>query len=301
LMGGQIEATSDIHCGSVFTVSLPVGDTDHIEQAAPPMAGEDAFARRRRPVVLVVDDDPDASEMVRSALKRNGINVVSVASGREALAITRSLRPAVMVLDIQLGDMTGWDVLAALRADPDHAELPVILCTVTDPEQRTGVLGVIEHLTKPFDRDHLNRLVQRFVGGAKSSRLLVVDDDDFYREKIATALREEGHHVESASNGQRALSIMRERAPDLLLLDMVMPGMDGLAVVEAMRADQALALVPIMLVTAADISPEVNRSLYERAVLLVRKGESDLADLVQQVHHLLDQLQMPMREVKEAT
>ncbi|GLQ49877.1 response regulator [Dyella flava] len=301
LMGGQIKATSDIHCGSVFTVSLPLGDIDGFEPPAPPVMGEGSFAHRRRPVVLVVDDDSDACELVRNALERNGINVVSASSGREALALTRSLRPAVMVLDIMLGDMTGWDVLAALRADPEHAELPVILCTVTDPEQRTGVLGVIEHLTKPFDRDHLTRLVQRFVGKVKRGRLLVVDDDDFYRNKIAAELREEGYQVETAPNGQHALSVMREQAPDLLLLDMVMPGMDGVAVVEAMRAEQALALVPIMLVTAADITPEMSRTLYERAALLVRKGEADLTDVVRQVHHLLDRLQLPMSEVKEAT
>jgi PAS domain S-box-containing protein len=301
LMGGQIEATSDIHSGSIFTVSLPLGDVESMEPRAPSVIGEGAFARRRRPVVLVVDDDPDACELVRKALDRHGINVVSVASGRDALAVTRSLRPAVMVLDIQLGDMTGWDVLAALRADPEHAELPVILCTVTDPEQRTGVLGVVEHLTKPFDRDHLSRLVQRFIGDVKGSRLLVVDDDDFYREKIAAALREEGYYVESAASGHHALSIMRDLAPDLLLLDMVMPGMDGLAVVEAMRADQTLAMVPILLVTAADISPELNRNLYERAVLLMRKGDTDLADLVQRVRHLLNQLEAPMPEAKEAT
>jgi len=301
LMGGQIEATSDIHCGSVFTVSLPLGDIDGFEPPAPPAVGDGSFAQRRRPVVLVVDDDPDACELVRNALERNGINVVCASSGREALALTRSLRPAVMVLDIMLGDMTGWDVLAALRADPEHAELPVILCTVTDPEQRTGVLGVIEHLTKPFDRDHLTRLVQRFMGHMKRGRLLVVDDDDFYRNKIAAELREEGYQVDTAPNGLHALKVMREQAPDLLLLDMVMPGMDGVAVVEAMRAEQALALVPIMLVTAADITPELSRTLYERATLLVRKGEADLTDVVRQVHHLLDRLQLPVSEMKEVT
>jgi CheY-like chemotaxis protein len=246
-----------------------------------------------------VDDDPDACELVRNALTRNGISVVTAASGQEALALTRSLRPAVMVLDILLGDMSGWDVLAALRADPEHAELPVILCTVTDPEQRTGVLGVIEHLTKPFDRDHLTRLVQRFVGGNKRGRLLVVDDDDFYRGKVATTLREEGYHVDTAPGGQPALGIMREQVPDLVLLDLVMPGMDGVAVIEAMRGDEALAMVPIMLVTAADITPEMNRKLYERAVLLVRKGDGNVVDVVRQVHHLLDQLHIPVSE--EAT
>ena len=296
LMGGRIEATSDIHCGSVFAVSLPAGDIDNVEPHPPQAAADSVFARRRRPIVLVVDDDTDACELVRNALKRNGINVVSAASGAEALTLTRSIRPAVMVLDIMLGDMSGWDVLAALRADPEHAELPVILCTVTDPEQRIGVLGVIEHLTKPFDRDHLSRLVQRFIGGAKHGRLLVVDDDDFYRDKVATTLREEGYHVDTASNGQRALSSMREHVPDLVLLDLVMPGMDGLAVIEAMRADEALALVPIMLVTAADITPEMNRSLYERAVLLVRKGDGNLVDIVRHVHQLLDQLHAPIGE-----
>src|SRR5581483_8826187 len=194
---------------------------------------------------------------------------------------------------ILLGDMTGWDVLAAIRADPDHAELPVILCTVTDPDQRTGVLGVVEHLTKPFDRDHLSHLVQRFVGAARSSSLLVVDDDDFYRDSIANVLRQAGHQVDTAPNGEQALDMMRSHPPDLLLLDMVMPGMDGLAVIEAMRVEPTLAPVPIMLVTAADITPEISRSLYERAVLLVRKGESDLADVIQRVHQLLDRLQIP--------
>jgi len=207
------------------------------------------------------------------------------------------------VLDILLGDMTGWDVLAAIRADPEHAELPVILCTVTDPDQRTGVLGVVEHLTKPFDRDHLSHLVQRFVGSGKNSSLLVVDDDDFYRDSIANALRQEGHQVDTAPNGEHALTIMRNRPPDLLLLDMVMPGMDGLAVIEAMRTDPLLAPVPIMLVTAADISPEVTRNLYERAVLLVRKGEADHADVVYHVHRLLDRLRIPMggHEARAAT
>lgn len=293
LMDGNIGVTSGIQSGSVFTVTLPVGDVDNHEPQPSASASALQPIQGRNPVVLVVDDDADACGLVRNALERDGINVVSASSGEQALALTRSLRPAVMVLDILLGDMTGWDVLAAIRADPEHAELPVILCTVTDPDQRTGVLGVVEHLTKPFDRDHLSHLVQRFVGNAKNSSLLVVDDDDFYRNSIASALRQEGHQVDTAPNGENALTIMRKRPPDLLLLDMVMPGMDGLAVIEAMRTDPLLAPVPIMLVTAADISPEVSRNLYERAVLLVRKGEADHADVVRHVHRLLDRLQIP--------
>jgi PAS domain S-box-containing protein len=301
LMGGTIDVTSDIHVGTVFTVTLPIGDIDQAEQRATLAIAENAFTRGRRPVVLVVDDDVDACELIRHALERDGINVISASSGEQALSLTRSTRPAVMVLDILLGDMTGWDVLAAVRADPEHAELPVIVCTVTDPEQRTSLLGVVEHLTKPFDRAHLSRLVQRLVGSAKSSQLLVVDDDELYREKLAAALRQEGHRVDTAHDGERALAVMRENVPDLLLLDLVMPGMDGMTVIEAMRAEPVLATVPIVLVTAADITPDMSRRLYERAVLLVRKGEDDLADVVHYVHRLLDPLREPMSAVRQTT
>jgi PAS domain S-box-containing protein len=294
LMGGQIDVSSDIHIGTVFTVTLPVGDIQSVEQRLVQSIGENLAGRGRRPVVLVVDDDPDACTLIRNALERDGISVVTASSGEQALALTRSERPAVMVLDVLLGDMTGWDVLAAVRADPEHAELPVIVCTVTDPEQRTGLLGVVEHLTKPFDRAHLSRLVQRLVGSAKSSQVLVVDDDDLYREKLAVALRQEGHWVDTANDGAPALASMRDCLPDLVLLDLVMPGMDGLTVIEAMRADPKLAPVPIVLVTAADITPEMNRRLCERAVLLVRKGEGDLDSVIHCVHRLLDPLRAPM-------
>ncbi|MFC3651669.1 response regulator [Dyella humi] len=294
LMGGQIGVTSDIHIGTEFTVTLPVGDIDNAEQRMAQAAEGNVAAHGRRPVVLVVDDDPDACQLIRNALERDGVSVISASSGEQALALTRSARPAVMVLDILLGDMSGWDVLAAVRADPEHSELPVIVCTVTDPEQRTGLLGVVEHLTKPFDRAHLSRLVQRLVGSAKSSQVLVVDDDDLYREKLAVALRQEGHWVDAAHDGQRALAAMRERVPDLVLLDLVMPGMDGLSVIEVMRADPVLAPVPIVLVTAADITPEMHRRLCERAVLLVRKGEGDLADIIHCVHRLLDPMRASM-------
>lgn len=301
LMGGQIEVSSDIHVGTEFTVTLPIGDIDDAARRMAQVPDKRAGARGRRPVVLVVDDDPDACKLIRNALERDGIGVVSASSGEQALALTRSERPAVMVLDILLGDMTGWDVLAAVRADPEHAELPVIVCTVTDPEQRTGLLGVVEHLTKPCDREHLSRLVQRLVGGAKSSQLLVVDDDELYREKLAAALREEGHWVDTAHDGERALAAMRDRLPDLVLLDMVMPGMDGLSVIEVMRADPVLAPIPIVLVTAADISPEVTRRLCERAVLLVRKGEGDLVDVVRCVHRLLGPWRASTTVAREAT
>jgi CheY-like chemotaxis protein len=203
----------------------------------------------------------------------------------------RAERPAVMLLDILLGDMSGWDVLTILRADPMHADLPVILCTVTDPDHRTASLGVIEHLTKPIDRDHLATLVRRFVGTDDAATVMVVDDDDDYREQLATVLRRHGHRVRMASSGHLALQQMRQEPPDLVLLDLVMPGMDGLGVIDRMQQSPALAGVQVVLVTAADVGAETLRQLNERAVTLMHKDQVDLEQIARKAYELVDRVE----------
>ncbi len=290
LMGGRIDVASAPGQGSVFTLVLPV-NTPAQRASGPATSGASgASSLPRRAVALVVDDDADARDLLRSLLERDGVHVITAASGAEALVLARRERPAVMVLDILLGDMSGWDVLTVLRADPDHADLPVILCTITDPDHRTVSLGVIEHLTKPIDRDQLKKLVRRFVGTEQPVEVLVVDDDDVYREQMALALRHEGHRVRMASSGELALQQMRQQAPDLLLLDLVMPGIDGLAVIATMRDERALAEIPVVLITAADVPLATIEQLYNRAILLVRKDASDLAGVARRVGCLFAQL-----------
>jgi CheY-like chemotaxis protein len=191
--------------------------------------------------------------------------------------------------------MSGWDVLAALRADPQYADLPVILCTVTDPDHRTASLGVVEHLTKPVDRDQLVSLVGRFVVAGQPSSVLVVDDDDHYREQLAMVLRRAGCRVRMAANGRQALAHMEQEPPDLVLLDLVMPLMDGLAVIGAMQERPALAAVQVVLVTAADVPVHTLQKLNERAVTLVQKAEVGLDHIARRARDLLDRVQRTSR------
>ena len=288
LMGGRIEVSSEPGQGSLFSLELPVSPYEA------PSAVEQAVrlaSTQRRSLVLVVDDDRDARDLLQGALTRHGLNVITASSGIDALQRVRSERPAVMLLDILLGDMSGWDVLTILRADPMHADLPVILCTVTDPDHRTASLGVIEHLTKPIDRDHLATLVRRFVGTDETATVLVVDDDDDYREQLAMVLRRGGHRVRMAPNGHQALQQMRQETPDLVLLDLVMPGMDGLGVIDQMQQDPALACIQVVLVTAADVGADILRQLNERAVTLMHKDQVDLEQIARKATELVDRVE----------
>ncbi|HEU4669223.1 MAG TPA: response regulator [Dyella sp.] len=287
LMGGWIGVESEPGRGSTFTVSIPVGSFE----PASGLPVQEVAAEPLDASVLVVDDDEDARRLLVTALERHGLRVATACSGVEALQQARIEQPAVMLLDILLGDMSGWDVLAALRADPQFADLPVILCTVTDPDHRTASLGVVEHLTKPVDRDRLVRLVGRFVSPGVQSSVLVVDDDDHYREQLAMILRRAGCRVRTAGNGQQALLYMEQEPPDLVLLDLVMPVMDGLAVIGAMRERPDLAAVHVVLVTAADVPAQTLHRLNERAVTLVRKAEAGLDHIARHARDLLDRVQ----------
>ncbi|AND70939.1 histidine kinase [Dyella thiooxydans] len=293
LMGGWIAVESEPGRGSTFTVSIPVGAFEAPSRDPGPAVPD---GPSRDSLVLVADDDEDARRLLIGALERHGLPVITACSGAEALQQVRSQRPAVMLLDILLGDMSGWDVLAALRADPLYANLPVILCTVTDPDHRTAALGVVEHMTKPVDRDQLVRLVKRFVRSGPQSNVLVVDDDDHYREQLAMVLRRAGCRVRMAANGQQALAHMEQEPPDLVLLDLVMPVMDGLEVIGAMQGHPLLAHVQVVLVTAADVPQHTVQKLNESAVLLVSKAEVGLDCIARKARDLLDRVESEARD-----
>ena len=247
MMGGDVTVASELGKGSVFTVRLP-GAADSM-----PSGSTEALRVPAGDAVLVVDDDATARELIADQLRAEGFSVVTAAGGLEGLRRAKELRPIAITLDVMMPDLDGWSVLAALRQDAELAEIPVIMVTILDEPRRAVALGAAGYLSKPVDRERLRRLVGRFRSPARPTRILLVEDDDSQRGRIRSWLAGRQWIVQEAANGREALARMRETRPDMILLDLMMPEMDGFAVVAALQEEPAWRDIPVIVITARDL------------------------------------------------
>jgi len=281
MMGGDVTVTSEPGKGSVFTARLPAGP-DPVAKAAtngsrPP--GNDC--------VLVVDDDATARELIAEQLKAEGFSVVTAAGGLEGLKLAKDLRPMVITLDVMMPDLDGWSVLAALRQDPDLAEIPVIMITILDEHRRGVALGAAGYLTKPIDRERLHRMVSRFRVSARPTRVLLVDDDKDQRDRLRGWLDGEQWVVQETADGREALKRLQADKPDVILLDLMMPEMDGFAVVAALQKEPRWRDIPVIVITARDLDAKDRERLNSGVQSVLVKETFRPADLVERIRRLV--------------
>jgi CheY-like chemotaxis protein len=282
MMRGDILVESSLGEGSTFTIRLP------LEVAPEKAALEEAPAAvtpkpRAERTVLVIDDDPIALDLVGRTLQAAGMRAVTASNGREALRLARSLHPVAITLDVMMPGMDGWDVLRELKADRKTRDIPVIMVTMTDDRSLGFALGATEFLTKPVQRAQLLQLLQRYAREDSERRALVVDDQPENREVLRRALEHEGWQVSEAENGRVALERVAERAPSLILLDLMMPVMDGFEFVMEMRKLESGCSIPIVVVTAKDITDEDRRRLDGGVVGLIEKRGLAQESLLEQL------------------
>jgi adenylate cyclase len=283
MMGGDVTVASEPGKGSVFTVRLP-GSADSQARSS---TGSDGRRSPTADCVLVIDDDATARELIADHLKAEGFSVVTAAAGVEGLKLARELRPTAITLDVIMPDLDGWSVLAVLRQDPELAEIPVIMITIVDEHRRGVALGAAGYLTKPIDRERLHRLVSRFRAPVPPTRVLVVEDDAVQRERMRGWLEGPQWTVREAENGRDALNRIQESKPDVILLDLMMPEMDGFAVVAALQKEAGWQDIPVIVITARDLDAKDRERLNAGVQFVLVKERFRPADLVERIRRLV--------------
>jgi signal transduction histidine kinase/DNA-binding response OmpR family regulator len=290
LMGGDIKAESELGRGSTFTLRLPA-QTGGLNTTPTPRA-----ARLSRPSaipvkgskVLVIDDDATVREVIARFLEREGFEARLASGGLEGLRLARELQPAAITLDINMPDIDGWTVLAALKGDPETSEIPVVMVTIEDSANRGYSLGAAEYMLKPVDRDRFVKTMRQ-ICASYGRRVLLVDDDEIMRQALRHALEQRHWNVMEAENGRAALDRIGEQCPDVVMLDLLMPVMDGFEFLAEMRSVEQWRDIPVLVVTAKDLSAEERLRLNGNVHRVMQKNSSQLDELLRELGRVLPQ------------
>jgi signal transduction histidine kinase/DNA-binding response OmpR family regulator len=290
MMDGDISVESEYGKGSTFTVRLP---------AVLPQPQEIPVEEEPKGVpipsgaslILVIDDDPAVRDMMKRFLSKEGFRVETASSGQEGLLRARDLRPDVITLDVMMPGMDGWSVLGALKTNPSLASIPVVMMTIVSDKNLGFALGATEYLTKPVDREQLVGLLRKYQCEKPLCSILVVEDDQATREMMARTLQNEGWNVCQAENGRIGLEQMATDEPGLILLDLMMPEMDGFEFLENLRKHEIWRSIPVVVVTAMELSSEDRQRLNGQVQQVLQKGahsrESLLAEVRSLVHSIV--------------
>jgi CheY-like chemotaxis protein len=262
---------------------LPVQVAEPSDEAAAPAAPAEPLPSGVG-TVLVIDDEAAVRDLMQRFLTKEGFRVVLAPGGEEGLRLAREVRPDAITLDVMMPGMDGWAVLSALKADPGVADIPVVMLTIVDDRNLGYALGAAEYLTKPIDRERLVTVLEKY---RRDLPVLVVDDDLEVRQLLGRMLEPEGYTVVEAENGRAALERLRDVSPSVVLLDLMMPEMDGFEFVAEFRRHEASRGIPIVVITARDLSREDRERLNGYVQKILQKGAHGRDALLAEVRELV--------------
>jgi signal transduction histidine kinase/CheY-like chemotaxis protein len=287
MMGGDISVNSEYGAGSTFTIRLPAESQFRVEGPVAPAEDRAEPLPEEASSVLVIDDDPNVQDLMRRLLSKEGFRVVTASAGEEGLKLAGELRPDVITLDVIMPSMDGWAVLSALKANPELADIPVIMLTIMDSKNMGYTLGASDYLTKPIDRDRLSTILQKYRRDLPQFQVLLVEDDAETREILRQMLLKTGCSVIEAENGRVALERIADSQPALILLDLMMPEMDGFQFVAELRNHEQWRSIPVVVITAKDITPEDRLRLNGYVEKILQKETYTSEKLLAEVRDLV--------------
>jgi CheY-like chemotaxis protein len=289
MMGGDIALESSPGEGTTFTIRLPANVAEsaevvsHIEDPAITASQASDGA----PTVLVIDDDPTVHDLMGKFLGKEGLGMVAARSGEDGIRLARELRPAVITLDVLMPGMDGWAVLTALKADPALSDIPVIMLSIMDEKHMGYALGAADYLTKPIDWERLAVILVRYQCTRPPCPVLIVEDDAGMSAMLRRRLEKEGWTVVEAENGRIGLERMVKIQPELILLDLMMPEMDGFQFLEELRKHKSWRSIPVIVMTAKMLTAEDRQRLNGSVEKILQKGEYSREELLREVHDLV--------------
>ncbi|MBF0450190.1 MAG: response regulator [Candidatus Magnetomorum sp.] len=301
MLGGKIIAESEVNKGSMFIIVLPIETGTQSVESQRNSLIPDTGGKLQRKTILSIDDDPGTLNLLSSFLSNEGYHTMTTTSGEEAILLAQTNRLFAITLDVIMPDMDGWEVLQTLKNEPTTRDIPVIMISISDDRETGFALGAMGYVTKPIQKDVLLHEIRKSTNN-KIHTIMLVEDNPLELNQMERIILNEGFQPIPANNGLMCLELMKETTPDVLVLDLMMPGMDGFQVIEHMRSHPEAREIPVIVVTAKDLTSDDKKKLSRNVFSILSKNETVLTELLLKIKSILSNLSTlePGAEPKES-
>jgi CheY-like chemotaxis protein len=295
LMGGDVVVNSEFGKGTTFTATFLadfIGASDTVknlnQQTGSLIQNVVSLENNLGKTVLIIDDDPTVSELMKRQLLKENYKVIVAPNGKEGIRLARDLKPDVITLDILMPEMDGWSVLRTLKADPKVSDIPVIMASILDEKNKGFSLGAADFLSKPVQKEYLMKSIKNLIGDKENLKICLIEDDDSLRFTIKEILEKQNVKILEAENGKIGMSVLQneEIKPDLILLDLMMPVMNGFEFLKKIRETE-LSSIPILVLTGAELSDEERKFLSGETERILEKSDDTLTSIVKEVSNVI--------------